>query len=295
MVALLVTVSVPVALPDVAGVNVVLQEAVCPAAKVTGRLRPLMLKPAPLVVAAVSVTLAVPVFVIVTFCVAVLPRLTFPKLMLVGDADTCSVTPAPLKATVAGEFAALLVTLIAPVELPVAVGAKVAEKALDCPAVRVRGKARPLRLNPVPLAAAAETVTLAVPVFVKVTLCVAVLPTFTFPKLMLAGEALSSRLDPEPLKATVVGESVAVLVTVRLPLALPALAGANVALRVRLFPAVRVAGRETLFTLKPAPEALMVLMVTPAVPVFVIVTLCVLALPTFTVPKSTLVGDAPSK
>jgi len=32
-----------------------------------------------------------------------------------------------------------------------------------------------------------ETVTIAVPLFVKVTLCVALLPTETFPKSMLAG------------------------------------------------------------------------------------------------------------
>ena len=54
-------------------------------------------------------------------------------------------------------------------------------------------------------------------------------------------------------------------------------------------------GRLRPLVLKPAPVAVIAVMVTCAVPVFVSVTLCVLALPTFTDPKLTLVGDAPSK
>jgi hypothetical protein len=293
--ALLVTVSEPVTLPDVVGAKMALQLADCPAASVSGRVRPLILKPVPLAVAAESVTLAVPVLVIVTFCVALVPRLTLPKLMLAGEAETCSVTPAPLRATVAGELLALLATLMAPVEAPVAAGAKVAEKALDWPAARVRGNARPLRLKPVPLAVAAVTVTAAEPVLVSVTLCVELPPTITFPKLMLAGEALSCRLEPDPLKAMVVGESVAVLVTATLPLALPALVGANVAFSATLFPGKTVTGKLRPLALKPVPDAVTALMVTLAEPVFVSVTLWVLALPTFTGPKLTLVGDAPSK
>jgi hypothetical protein len=184
---------------------------------------------------------------------------------------------------------------MAPVEAPVAAGAKVAEKALDWPAARVRGNARPLRLKPVPLAVAAVTVTAAEPVLVSVTLCVELPPTITFPKLMLAGEALSCRLEPDPLKAMVVGESVAVLVTATLPLALPALVGANVAFSATLFPGKTVTGKLRPLALKPVPDAVTALMVTLAEPVFVSVTLWVLALPTFTGPKLTLVGDAPSK
>lgn len=294
MEALLVTVSEPVTLPEAVGAKMALQLADCPAASVRGRVRPLILKPVPLVVAAESVTLAVPVLVIVTFCVALLPRLTLPKLMLAGEAETCSVTPAPLRATVAGELLALLATLMAPVEAPVTAGAKVAEKALDWPAARVRGNARPLRLKPVPLAVAAVTVTAAEPVLVSVTLCVELPPTITFPKLMLAGVALSSRLAPAPLRAMTVGELVAVLVTATLPLALPALAGAKVALMARLCPAVKVLGKLVGATLKPGPDAVIELMVTWAVPVLVNVTLWVLALPTFTVPKLMLAGEAPN-
>lgn len=59
--------------------------------------------------------------------------------------------PDPDRETVVGEFAALLVTVTVPEKLPVVVGAKTTLKAVDCPAESVRGRAKPVRLNPTPV------------------------------------------------------------------------------------------------------------------------------------------------
>ena len=54
------------------------------------------------------VAVAVPVFVIVTCCDALLPVVTEPKLRLVLDALSVAVAPVPLAVMVVGEFVALL-------------------------------------------------------------------------------------------------------------------------------------------------------------------------------------------
>ena len=53
--ASLVIAMLPVALPAAVGANVVVKEALCPALRVAGRLRPLILKPVPLADACVMV------------------------------------------------------------------------------------------------------------------------------------------------------------------------------------------------------------------------------------------------
>jgi len=65
-----------------------------------------------------------PVFVIVSVCVDEVPVFTFPKLKLFALKLRVSVaaTPAPVKATVAGDPGALLVMVRLPLVLPVDVG-----------------------------------------------------------------------------------------------------------------------------------------------------------------------------
>src|SRR3989442_979590 len=92
---------------------------------------------------------------------------------------------------VLGELGVLLTSEMLPDTLPVAVGANCTLKVLDCPAGRVSGKVSPLMLKPGPVAPPRATVRLALPVLVKVTACMLLLPTVTFPKAMLAGLALS--------------------------------------------------------------------------------------------------------
>ncbi len=62
----------------------------------------------------------------------------------------------------------MLTTERLPEALPATVGVKVALKLVLWPAVRVRGSESPLMLNPAPVPVACETVTLPVPVLVRV-------------------------------------------------------------------------------------------------------------------------------
>lgn len=59
------------------------------------------------------------------------------------------------------------------------------------PALIVFGTAKPLIVNPVPEALAAEMVSAELPVFVNVTVCGKLVPTFTSPKATLAGLIVS--------------------------------------------------------------------------------------------------------
>jgi hypothetical protein len=63
----------------------------------------------------------------------------------------------------------------------------------------VTGVARPVILNPVPVGAIAEIVALALPEFVRVTVCWPLLPTVTLPNETPAGLALSVELVATPM------------------------------------------------------------------------------------------------
>ena len=72
------------------------------------------------------VTLALPLFERVIFCEPLLPTVTFPKLRIVGLAESCGSgadVPVPLREMVVGELEALLVTEMLPVTAPADVGA----------------------------------------------------------------------------------------------------------------------------------------------------------------------------
>jgi hypothetical protein len=153
-----------------------------------------------------------------------------------------------------GESVALLVSERLPVTLPAAAGAKLTLKLAVWPALSASGSVGPVKLKPVPVIAACETVTLAVPVFAKVTAWVLlVLPTVTSPKLRLAGLALRRRLTPVPERETVAGEFVALLTTEMLPVTLPVVEGAKLTLKVAVWPAVKVRGNVSPVRLNPVP------------------------------------------
>ena len=201
----------------------------------------------------------------------------------------------PLSVTVAGEFVALLTTETLPVMLPPTVGAKTTLNVVFWPAVRVTGGISPLVLNPAPVTVACEIVRLALPELVKVTVCVLLVPTRTFPKARLVGLTLKAGCTPLPESVMVAGEFVALLTTETLPVTLPAAVGANVTLRVAAWLAARVSGRVKPLPLNPAPETFTCEMVTLELPLFVSVTVCVLLVPTNTLPKLKLVGLAESR
>ena len=159
--------------------------------------------------------------------------------------------------------------------------------------VSVSGKVNPLKPKPAPEAAAAVTVTFEPPVFFKVTVCDALLPTTTVPKSILVGLAVKS-----PAVTAVPDTGIfnvgfcAFEVTATLPLKLPADAGANVTLNVTLCPAPSVAGSVIPETLKPVPVAATPVICALVPPVFLIVSVCVEFWPTRIFVNVRLVGFA---
>jgi hypothetical protein len=268
-----VTVTFPLALPADAGVNFTLKVATCPGVRVTGGEMPLALKPVPLAATPEIVTLLPPVFVRDSVSASFAPTTTLPKLRLVGFAPTVpGVTPVPVSGIVSVGFVAVEVTVTLPVALPAEAGSKPTLKVAPCPAVKVSGAVMPLMLNPVPLAATAEIVTLVVPVFVTVSVKPWVTPTWTLPKLRLAGfDPSAPAVIPVPLSGMVSVAFDAFDETVRFPVALPADAGANFTLKVVPCPAAKVTGAVIPLTLNPVPLAATAEIVTLDPPVLVTV------------------------
>lgn len=159
--------------------------------------------------------------------------------------------PVPDRAIVAGEPVALLLTVTVPVTLPAAVGLKITLKVRLCAGVNVAGMPGALRLNPVPVAAMLEMVTLAFPVLVTMTVCVADVPVLTLPKLrfVLLSESVRVEATPVPLKPITAGLFGALLTTETLPLADPADAGANCTLKVVAWLGLSETGRESALVL----------------------------------------------
>jgi hypothetical protein len=77
----------------------------------------------------------------------------------------------PLKATLRLGLEAFELIVTLPLKPPADCGAKVTLKDALCPGVKVTGKLRPVRLKPVPEAAACEIVAFTPPVFVTVSVC----------------------------------------------------------------------------------------------------------------------------
>src|SRR3989442_11209072 len=103
----------------------------------------------------------------------------------------------PASVTGVGASAVSILMEAVPLALPVADGANCAVKVVFCPAASVSGRDKPLMLNPVPEALAAERVTLAVPEVVKLEEHNPVLPTRTHPKIPLL--VLKKKRTPTPV------------------------------------------------------------------------------------------------
>ena len=93
----------------------------------------------------------------------------------------------------------------------------------------------------------------AVPGFWTVMVCVLVTPRVTLPKAALDGVTEIIGFTPVPLKETVGGELVALLTALTLPEALPAAAGANTTLNEAVCPADKVRGKLRAERVKPVP------------------------------------------
>ncbi len=86
-----------------------------------------------------------------------------------------------MRAISVGEFVALLATDTLPLTAPAAVGAKFTLNVVLCPAVKLSGAVSPLAVKPAPETLSCEMLTLELPVLVRVTVLLLVLPRFTFP------------------------------------------------------------------------------------------------------------------
>jgi hypothetical protein len=162
-----VTVTFPLAVPAVCGVNPTVKVALWPAVSVMGALIPLRLNPLPLTVTWLMLTLLPPVLVIVSEAVCWLPTLTLPKAWLDGlPLSWPGAIPVPDSGMVSVGFVPFEVRVTLPVAEPVASGAKAIVKVALWPAANVVGVVNPPRLNPGPLAAAWEIVRLVPPVLV---------------------------------------------------------------------------------------------------------------------------------
>jgi len=146
-------------------------------------------KPGPIVEIFEIASATLPVFVIVTGRVPVVPTGIFPKSKLEGErviADWPAPEPVPERAIVetAGLVLAVIETL--PVTAPAAVGANFTVNTALWPAFTVVGSVSPLTENPDPLAASCVMVSVTVPVFDTVNVCVVDDPVATLPNEPLA-------------------------------------------------------------------------------------------------------------
>ena len=143
-----VTVTLPVTVSDVEGLNVTFIAAFWPGVSVIPLEIPLALTSFALTFTCDIVTFALPLLVIVTLLELELPLFTLPKLTLLGLGDivTDAANPVPLTLTTFGELGALLAMLTLPLRVPAVVGANSRlNDALD-PAPIVVGVVNPLAL-----------------------------------------------------------------------------------------------------------------------------------------------------
>src|ERR1700690_1189364 len=94
-------------------------------------------------------------------------------------------TPVPDSEITAGEFEALLATVMLPDKLPAAAGEKITSNVAFCPGERIKPEETPDVANRVPARVTLEIVTLEFPAFESVTGSVLDAPEFSFPKFKL--------------------------------------------------------------------------------------------------------------
>lgn len=169
VVALLLKMTVALAMPVVFGLNVNVNDTLDPAGIVTGRDRPPSVNTAESVeFAALTVTLP-PFAVSMPEALALSPTTTLPMFRVEGVTVSVpmAVAPDPERFTFTGDALDEIATL--PLAAPAEVGLNETFMLVDCPTLRETGRLMPLTLKPEPLAVTPEIVTLAPPVLVIVS------------------------------------------------------------------------------------------------------------------------------
>ena len=100
--------------------------------------------------------------------VLLVPTVTLPKAKAVAlEVNRPAEMPVPDRAMVTGLFEAFETIAIPPLVLPTTFGVKRTLKVTLCPLFRIKGRLKPLKLNPAPVIAACEIVTVEFPEFVN--------------------------------------------------------------------------------------------------------------------------------
>jgi hypothetical protein len=187
--------------------------------------------------------------------------------------------PVPLRTTERGLPVALSTMVTAAARVPAAVGLNVTEIVQDAPAATLEPHVFVWAKSAlfVPVTAMLVMVSTALPVFVSVEVCCAlVVRTCRDANVSDAGDtvAVVVTVVPVPLRPTVWGLPLALLAMVTAALRAPAAAGRNVTLMVQEAPAARVAPQVVVWVKSPlaVPVITMLESVSTAAPVFVSVT-----------------------
>lgn len=283
----------PVVLPTLLGENVTINAADCPGIRIVPPETPPVLKPAPLTLTLDMSMLEFPVFVSVELSVLLLPSVTVLKFKLVGltPSEACAAEPVPLTPMTNGDGTPFVTIVIEPLTAEVEVGANTALNVILEFGAIVVDVDNPVKLTPVPLAANCENVRAALPLFLIVIGCEFVFPTTTFPKFTLDALADTNACMPTPLSEIGDGALSVLLAMETDPVTAPGPAGANCTVTGIVFPGARVAGVDSPFNVKPAPEIVAALIVTLLVPLFVRVTFSVFDCPTDTSGKTSDPGE----
>lgn len=149
----------PVVVPLVVGVNDKVNDAVCPAARVSGNDNPVTLNSELIRLPELIVTLA-PLAVRVAGMLLLVPTVTVPKFAVAGDTVSCPVAEPPPARGMVNPEPDFSVSVMLPVAAPLLCGLNVTVKVKFCPGLRLTGGVSPLIPKPAPVTLACEIVRL---------------------------------------------------------------------------------------------------------------------------------------
>lgn len=202
--------------------------------------------------------------------------------------------PVPVRVTVVGEFAELLVSTNEPLAAPETVGVNVTLSGRLALGFSVTGNVAPLYANGPEAEIEVIETDAELLLFASVTVCLLlVLLTASFPKLSDAGFAESCPAGevPVPLSTIAVGDVGELLTNDKVPVSLPEVVGAKSTVIVPDPPAVTDIGKDRPGVPKPAPRKFAAVMERAVPPAFETVSDCLPLLPTLTLPNARLPGS----
>jgi hypothetical protein len=289
--ALLSTFSAPVLDPANAGLNVTLIEQVPPATSEAPQ--PFDCAKSPVAEMPAIASVPAPVLVSVTTCADdVVPTSRDANVRVEGESDTpgASPTPVPERLTACGLPDALLVTVIAPVLVPPALGLNVTLIEQERPAATDVPQSFDCAKSPE--AAMPEMASDALPVLVSVKTCAAeVVPTSREAKFSAEGESPTpgAMATPVPASETLCGLPGASEATASVPERVPAAVGRK---NTEILQLELAAIEEHSPERTKSPVVVMLVTVAAPAPELVMVTVCVAeTVPTFTEPNESDAGE----